>query len=88
MENTKFQLVDYTHDVLKIADANRCTVEQALQYFVMNLATMREYYEGAPYLNYHELGHKWNCLLSDEKVAQQNEAQSRLTRYSKGGKNL
>lgn len=87
MTTEKFQLTDYTHDILKIADANRCSVDEALQYFIMNLSTMREHFEGASHLNYHALGQKWNGLLSDEKLAQQSEVRARLTRYPKGGKN-
>lgn len=84
----KFNLVNYTTYILKIAAANtNMSVEVALQCFIANLTTMKEHYEGCPDLNYHELGQQWNKLLSKEKVAQKAETLARLQKYPRGGKN-
>lgn len=83
----KFNLVNYTTHILKIAAANpNMTVEVALQCFIANLITMKEHYEGCPDLNYHELGQQWNQLLSKEKVAQKAETLARLQKYPRGGR--
>ena len=82
----KFNLVNYTNYILKLAAANEnMTVEVALQCFLANLTTMKEHYEGCPDLNYHELGQQWNKLLSKEKVAQKAEALARLQKYPRNG---
>lgn len=84
----KFNLVNYTTHILKIAAANtNMTVEVALQCFIANLTTMKEHYVGCPELNYHELGQQWNKLLSKEKVAQKAETLARLQKYPRGGRN-
>lgn len=82
----QFNLVNHTNHILKIAAANNLSVEAALQRFVENLTTMKEHYQGCPELNYHELGQRWNRLLSREKVAQKTEALARLQKYPKGGR--
>lgn len=82
----KFNLVDYTTHILKLATTNSCTVEVALQRFIANLTTMKEHYEGCPELNYHELGQRWNKLLSRDKVAQKSETLARLQKYPRGGR--
>lgn len=83
----KFNLVNYTTHILKIAAANpSMTVEVALQSFIANLTTMKEHYEGCSDLNYHELGQQWNKLLSKEKVAQKAETLARLQKYPRGGR--
>lgn len=83
----KFNLVNHTTHILKIAAANpSMTVEVALQSFIANLATMKEHYEGCSDLNYHELGQQWNKLLSKEKVAQKAETLARLQKYPRGGR--
>ena len=82
----KFNLVDYTNHVLKIAAANRdVPAEVALQYFIENLTCMKEHHKGCSELNYHELGQQWNRLLSVEKVTQRSEALARLKKYPKAG---
>lgn len=84
----KFNLVNHTTHILKIAAANpSMSVEVALQCFIANLTTMKEHYEGCPDLNYHELGQQWNKLLSKEKVAQKAETLARLQKYPRGGRN-
>lgn len=87
MAETKFNLSEYTHYVLKIAEVNSVTNEVAFQCFLANLATMKEHYKGASELNYHQLGQQWNKLLSKDKVAQKTEAKARLTKYPQRGKN-
>ena len=83
----KFNLVNHTTNILKIAAANESmTIEVALQCFIANLTTMREHYKGCPDLNYHELGQQWNKLLSKEKVAQKAETLARLQKYPRGGR--
>ena len=83
---TKFNLVDYTPQVLQIAEKDgKIDVEVALQRFIENLICMKEHYKGCPELNYHELGQQWNKLLSREKVAQKKEALARLQKYSRAG---
>lgn len=83
----KFNLVNYTNYILKLAAANEnMTVEVALQCFIANLTTMKEHYKGCPDLNYHELGQQWNKLLSREKVAQKAETMARLQKYPRGGR--
>ena len=83
---TKFNLVDYTPQVLKIAEEDgKIDVEVALQRFIENLICMKEHHKGCPELNYHELGQQWNKLLSREKVAQKKEALARLQKYSRAG---
>lgn len=86
MAEPKFNLSDYTHDILKIAEENKVTNEVAFQCFLANLSTMHEHYKGAPHLNYNQLGQQWNKLLSKEKVAQKTEAKARLAKYSQRGK--
>ena len=82
----KFNLVNYTNYILKLAAANKdMTVEVALQCFIANLTTMKEHYEGCPDLNYHELGQQCNKLLSKEKVAQKAETLARLQKYPRNG---
>ena len=82
----KFNLVNYTNHILKLAAANDSkTAEVALQCFVENLVTMKEHYKGCPELNYHELGQYWNKLLSKEKVAQKAETLARLQKYPRNG---
>lgn len=85
MPEVKFQLNNYTHQILRIADRQGCTTDVALQCFIANLTTMKEHYEGADGLNYHELGQQWNKLLSKEKVAQKAETRARLTKYPRSG---
>lgn len=82
----KFNLVNYTTHITKLAAANpQMSVEAALQCFIANLTTMKEHYEGCPELNYHELGQQWNKLLSKEKVAQKAETLARLQKYPRNG---
>lgn len=82
----KFNLVNYTNHILKLAAANDSkTAEVALQCFIENLVTMKEHYKGCPELNYHELGQHWNKLLSKEKVAQKAETLARLQKYPRNG---
>lgn len=81
----KFQLSTYTPQILRVAEANQCAPEVALQRFIENLATMKEHYKGASELNYHELGQQWNKLLSREKVAQKAETLARLQKYPRTG---
>ena len=43
----KFNLINHTTNILKIADANEnMTTEVALQCFIANLTTMKEHYKG------------------------------------------
>lgn len=86
MAEARFNLSDYTHKVLQIAEANNVSNETAFQYLLTNLTTMREHYKGAPDLNYHQLGQQWNKLLSKDKVAQKLEARMRLSKYPQRGK--
>lgn len=83
----KFNLINHTHNILKLADANdNMQPEVALQCFIANLTTMKEHYKGCPDLNFHELGQQWNKLLSKEKVAQKAETLARLQKYPRGGR--
>ena len=86
MSEPKFNLSDYTHHVLKMAETNRVDNETALQQFITNLTTMKEHHKGASELNFHSLGQQWNKLLSKEKVAQKLEARMRLSKYPQRGK--
>lgn len=86
MSENKFNLSDYTHHILKIAEAMHATPDVALQYFITNLTVMKEHYTGASELNYHQLGQQWNKLLSKDKVAQKADARARLSRYAQRGK--
>ena len=82
----KFNLVDYTNHIMQIATANeRMTPEEALQCFIANLTTMKDHYKGCPDLNYHELGQRWNKLLSKEKVQQKADTLARLHKYPRAG---
>lgn len=82
----KFNLVNHTHDILKMASANESmTPETAAQCFIANLTTMKEHYKGCPHINFHELGQQWNKLLSKEKVAQKAEVLARLQKYPRAG---
>ena len=82
----KFNLVNHTHNILKVAAANESmSAEVALQCFVANLTTMKEHYKGCPELNYHDLGQQWNKLLSKEKVSQKAETLARLQKYPRNG---
>lgn len=86
MAAEKFQLSVYTPQIMRIAEAGKYTPEVALQCFIANLTTMKEHYEGASELNYHEIGQQWNKLLSKEKVAQKAETLARLAKYKTGGR--
>lgn len=81
----KFNLVNHTHDILKLATANSVSPEAAVQCFIVNLTTMKEHYQGCPHLNFHELGQHWNKLLSKEKVAQKVETLARVHKYPRAG---
>lgn len=82
----KFNLINHTHNIMKIADANEgMTPEVALQCFIANLTTMKDHYKGCPDLNFHELGQHWNKLLSKEKVEQKAETLARLKKYPRTG---
>lgn len=82
----KFNLINHTHDILKLAAANDdMTPEVAVQCFIANLTTMKEHYQGCPHLNFHELGQQWNKLLSKEKVAQKAETLARVRKYPRAG---
>ena len=82
----KFNLVNHTHNILKIAEANEgMTLETALQSFIVNLSIMREHYKGCSELNFHDLGQQWNKLLSKEKVEQKDETLARLKKYPRSG---
>ena len=85
MEKVKFNLTDYTMDIQKIADANKCSNEEAMGLFIANLATMKEHYKGAPHLNYHALGQLWNNLPGDERNTQKSETRNRLSTRKRGG---
>lgn len=65
----KFNLADYSGEIRSIAEYAKVSATEAVQLFITNLTTMREFYPGAP-LNYHSLGQQWNKLLSAEKVEQ------------------
>lgn len=87
MSVEKFQLSAYTPHIVRIAEAQKVTIEVALQCFIANLSTMKEHFKGASELNYHELGQQWNKLLNKDKVEQKAETLARLARYRAGGKN-
>ena len=78
-----FQLSNYMQEIKSIASTNGCTSEVALNYFLVNLTTMHEHYQGASELNYHQLGQDWNRLTSREKVAQKKDALSTLAKSSR-----
>lgn len=86
MAEIKFNLSDYTHHILRIAEALQVSNEDAFQYFLANLATMKEHFKGASDLNYHQLGQQWNKLRSSERVSQMTETEARLTKYPQRGK--
>ena len=85
MEKVKFNLVDHTMDIQKIADTNECSNEEAMSLFIANLAVMREHYKGAPHLNYHVLGQLWNALTGEERNNQKIETRNRLRKTKRGG---
>lgn len=80
MSIEKFDLVNYTRNILDIASSNSCSEETALMLFIQNLSTMCEHHKGAVGVDYRKLGQRWNSLTSNEKVAQKREVLSRLTR--------
>lgn len=80
-----FNLVDYVRDIQSIAKEQKCTAEQAMLYFIANLAIMREYYKGAAQLNYHQLGQLWNALPGHVRTEQKEATRARLLRNVKGG---
>ena len=67
-----FELENYIEPIKAIARHNNVSASAAVDQFVTNLIIMREHHKGAPELNYHALGQKWNGLLSDEKIRQKN----------------
>lgn len=82
----KFNLVNHTHNILKMSTVNEgMSPEEAMQCFIVNLTTMKEHTKGCPDLNFHELGQQWNKLLSKEKVAQKAETLARLQKYPRNG---
>lgn len=85
MKKVQFNLVDYTMDIQKVADANKCSNEEAVGLFIANLATMKEHYKGASHLNYHALGQLWNSITGEERTAQKTETYNRLKRVKRGG---
>lgn len=74
-----FELSDYLQEIKAIADTNKVDYAQGAYYFRTNLIVMKEFYKGAPNINYHELGQQWNSLLSSEKVQQYNNVLQSLT---------
>lgn len=85
MEKVKFNLVDHTMDIQKIADTNKCSNEEAVGLFIANLAVMKEHYKGASHLNYHVLGQLWNALTGEERNTQKAETHNRLRKAKRGG---
>ena len=82
----KFNLVNHTHSIIKMATANGdMSTEEAMRCFIINLTCMKEHTKGCPDLNFHELGQQWNKLLSAEKVAQKAETLARLQKYPRNG---
>lgn len=85
MPKAKFSLINYVRDIQNIARENNCSNEQAMQYFLANLAIMNDRYKGASHLNFRQLGQLWNGLSSDERVAQKADIRVRLNRSNRGG---
>lgn len=57
-----FNLQDYTAQIVGIAETNKVGAADAVEYFVVNLNTMSDYYKGAEGINIRELGQRWNKL--------------------------
>lgn len=85
MSQVKFNLADYVRDIQSIAKEYNCSNDQALHYFLANLATMSDRFKGASHLNFRQLGQLWNGLHNDERVAQKAAIHTRLNRTSRGG---
>ena len=68
-----FDLKEYVNDIAAVAAANGCGAADAVEYFIVNLRSMSDYYKGAEYLNIRELGQAWNKLSYKERNKQQRE---------------
>ena len=78
-----FNLEEYIPRIKEMATANNCTVEDALEMFVVNLITMKNHYKGCADLNFHVLGQQWNSLTSDNKVLQKSVVEKALTKKTR-----
>lgn len=68
-----FNIKDYTEAIASIAMANNCGASDAVDFFVVNLRTMSDYYKGAETLNFRELGQAWNSLSYKERNKQKKD---------------
>lgn len=73
-----FTLLNYLDEIEAIMDKSGCTPTAAVDRFIFNLDTFREYKEGTHTLNYHVLGQYWGNLPCSDKLAQKKEAKQRM----------
>lgn len=76
----EFKLSNYAAEIQSVATANKCSPEQAVDLFVVNLTVMHNHHKGADQLNYHLLGQQWNNLRNKEKVAQKVAAKQQVAK--------
>ena len=82
----KFDLTLYTRSIQQIALANKCSDNRAVNLFIVNLAIMKEHYQGASQLNYAQLGQQWNSLPSYERIEQERKTKALLDKPTRGGR--
>lgn len=72
-------LLDYTTEVRAIATKGKTDLTTAVDMFITNLTTMREFNAGTGTLNYHTLGQAWNKLKYSEKLEQRKQMYTDLS---------
>lgn len=81
-----FNLMDHIQNIRRMANNNpNMTVEEAMDKFLANLATMKEHFKGCPDLNYHELGQAWNKLPGAVRNEQKAQVRKKLASYRRSG---
>lgn len=78
-----FQLSVYAREILAAAAKNMWTPEVAVNKFVVNLNTMREFNDFGGTINFHEVGRDWVKLKSDERLAQRDALVKQLQKNAR-----
>ena len=69
----EFKLADYVSQIAALAEHNKVGAADAVEYFVVNLNSMSEYYKGTSDLNFRDLGQHWNRLNYKERNKQRRD---------------
>lgn len=78
-----FDLKNFIPEIQVTAEQCKCSFEQAVDKFIVNLTTMKEHYPSAKNLNFHELGQHWNKLPYKVKNTQKSEVLQRAPKAAR-----